>query len=32
MIHGFVAMDRLIGEAKEAIDEAATALSEAFRS
>jgi len=30
MIHGFVAMDRLFGEAEEAIDEAAAALSEAF--
>jgi acetyl esterase len=30
MIHGFVAMDRLFGEAEDAIDEAAAALSEAF--
>jgi acetyl esterase len=30
MIHGFVSMDRVFGEAEEAIDEAAAALSEAF--
>lgn len=30
MIHGFVSMDRVFGEAEEAIDEAAMALSEAF--
>ena len=30
MIHGFVTMDRLFGEAEDAIDEAARALSEAF--
>ena len=30
MIHGFVAMDRLFGEAEEAIHEASVALSEAF--
>jgi hypothetical protein len=30
MIHGFVSMDRVFGEAEEAIDEAARALSEAF--
>ena len=30
MIHGFVTMDRLFGEAEQAIDEAAAALSEAF--
>jgi acetyl esterase len=30
MIHGFVAMDRLFGDAGEAIDEAAAALSRAF--
>ena len=31
MIHGFVSMDRLFGEAEDAIDEAAAALSEAFQ-
>jgi acetyl esterase len=31
MIHGFVAMDRVFGEAEDAIDEAANALSKAFR-
>jgi len=30
MIHGFVTMDRIFGEAEDAIDKAATALSEAF--
>jgi len=30
MIHGFVSMDRVFGEAEDAIDEAAAALSEAF--
>jgi acetyl esterase len=30
MIHGFVTMDRVFGEAEDAIDEAAAALSEAF--
>jgi acetyl esterase len=30
MIHGFVSMDRVFGEAEEAIDEAVAALSEAF--
>jgi acetyl esterase len=30
MIHGFVSMDRVFGEAEEAIDEAAAALSVAF--
>jgi acetyl esterase len=30
MIHGFVAMDRLFGEAEDAVDEAAAALLEAF--
>jgi acetyl esterase len=30
MIHGFVTMDRIFGEAEEAIDEAAAALLEAF--
>ena len=31
MIHGFVTIDRLFGEADDAIDEAAAALSEAFQ-
>jgi acetyl esterase len=31
MIHGFITMDRLFGEAEDAIDEIAAALSEAFR-
>ena len=30
MIHGFVSMDRIFGEAEDAIDQAAAALSEAF--
>ncbi len=30
MVHGFVSMDRVFGEAEDAIDEAAAALSEAF--
>jgi acetyl esterase len=30
MIHGFVAMDRVFGEAEDAVDQAAAALSEAF--
>jgi acetyl esterase len=30
MIHGFVSMDRVFGEAEQAIDEAARALSVAF--
>ena len=31
MIHGFVTMDRVFGEAEDAVDEAANALSKAFR-
>jgi acetyl esterase/lipase len=30
MIHGFVTMDRVFGEAEDAIDEVANALSETF--